>query len=500
MSRRLRIGLLFVAVFSPLSVLAGAQDPAALSRDARDLMAAGKFDQAAEVYRQLVRAVPENAGLHLNLGMALHLGGRDREAVLELQKALRLDSSVWPAALFLGASHLRLGEPEKAVAPLERVVAAQPEHAEAHQMLAEAHLALERFADAARHFSRLTELAPGNARAWFALGRSYEALAAEAFQELEKVAPDSAYLLALVAETQFQQQQYNSAFYLYRQALQRLPEMRGVHAAIAEIYRRTEHPEWAQVEEEKEWRLPPPDCSRRNFECLFRDQRYAELLAASNDGNSPEALFWRVKACNELALEAFAKLAALPPSAEAHAFRAEVHRSHRRHREAIEEWRKALALAPGDENLRRELGISLRQIRDNEAALGIFRELLKQQPESAEMNYLVGDTLLDSQRAEEALPYLEEAAARAPDLLSARSALGRAYMQTGRREDAVEHLKAALPLDEDGSLHYQLAQAYQRSGEPELARQMLERYREAQKALTVQRKSFLQDVQIASPE
>jgi tetratricopeptide (TPR) repeat protein len=479
---------------------ASAQDPAALSQSARDLMAAGKFSEAAELYRKLVSAVPGNAGLQLNLGMALHMAGRDAEAVPELQKALRLDSSAWPAALFLGASHLRLGEPRKAIAPLEQVAAAQPNHAEALQMLAEAYFSLERFEEAARYFGRLARLTPGNARAWFTLGRSYEALAGEAFDALEKAAPESAYFLALVAETRLTQQQYNSAFFLYRQAQERMPAMRGLHAAIGEIYRKTDHPEWAKVEEEKERALPPPDCGEEKLECMFREGRYAEVISASRDAKSPQELFWRVKAYNGLAVQAFSKLADLPPSAEVHAFRAELHRNQRRPREAVEEWRRALEFAPGDPGLRQDLAISLREVGDNEAALEIFRDLLRHQPLSALLNYLVGDTLLDLQRAEEAVAYLEKAAAQDPELLSARSSLGRAYMQTGRGDRAVPHLKAALPLDEDGSLHYQLALAYQRSGEQDLARQLLQEYRRIQDELARQRKTFVREVQIAPPE
>src|SRR5256885_5308872 len=52
----------------------------------------------------------------------------------------------------------------------------------------------------------------------------------------------------------------SSAFYLYRRALEKAPAMRGLHRAVAEIYRQTEHPDWANMEEEKEVSLPQPDC------------------------------------------------------------------------------------------------------------------------------------------------------------------------------------------------------------------------------------------------
>ena len=39
--------------------------------DTRKLMAAGKFEEAVPAYRDLVRAVPSNPGLIMNLGMAV---------------------------------------------------------------------------------------------------------------------------------------------------------------------------------------------------------------------------------------------------------------------------------------------------------------------------------------------------------------------------------------------------------------------------------------------
>ena len=43
-------------------------------------------------------------------------------------------------------------------------------------------------------------------------------------------------------------------------------------------------------------------------------------------------------------------------------------------------------------------------------------------------------------------------------------------------------ISAALKVDEDGSVHYQLARAYQATGRTAMAKQMLEKYAAIEKA------------------
>ncbi|HEU0093022.1 MAG TPA: tetratricopeptide repeat protein, partial [Vicinamibacteria bacterium] len=170
------------------------------SRVGKELMAAGRYAEAAAAYRELVRAIPGNAGLLVNLGMALHLSGKDQEAIPQFEAALRLDPGSLPANLFLGAANLRLGRGEAAVAPLQKAVRLQPDNVEARSMLAEALLGLERQAQAEPHLRRLTELAPSDPAAWFNLGQTYEELAGRSFHDLLEQDPESPLTLALVAE------------------------------------------------------------------------------------------------------------------------------------------------------------------------------------------------------------------------------------------------------------------------------------------------------------
>ena len=468
------------------------------SQRAKQLMADGNFAQAIPIYRELNQAVPNNPGLILNLGMALHMAGKEREAVSELEAAVKLDPRLAPAWLFLGTARLQLGETTAGIKALTKVLDLQPDQPEARQMLASALLSLDRVEEATEQYQKLTEFSPESPQAWYGLGRSYEALAGRAFDKLQEVAPQSSYFLSLLAETRLRGQQFSSAFYLYRRALEEKPELRGLHRSLAEIYRQTGHPDWAEAEEKKE-SLPPPDCRPQMLECDYQAGRYSELIAAARDASTPASFYWRSRAYNELALSAFTRLGQLPPSAELHELKAHIYNGQKRYSEAASEWREALNLSPTDAQIQKQLAISLKFGQDYAAALPLLQDLLRQQPASSELNYLVGDTLLALQRAEEAIPLLKRAIIQDPKLLLAHKSLARADLAVGKPVEAIPHLKAALATDDDGSLHYQLAQAYQASGQFELAKKTLAEYQTIQRSATAARESAKLETEITAP-
>jgi tetratricopeptide (TPR) repeat protein len=489
-----------LALFSFGFLVFGSQtdDQARETQRANQLMAAGSYEQAIPIYRRLVAALPGNNGLLMNLALAEHMAGHERDAIPHLEAVLKTQPNLVPALLSLGAARLALNQSQAAIAPLQRVVAADPKNRDARGMLAGALLDAGRFEQAASQYRQLTAAAPDDPRAWYGLGMSYQSFAGAAFEKMRNASPQAPYVAALIADTRVQRRQFRSAFFFYNEALKQLPGLHGIHAALADLYRKTGHPEWAEQEEAKERTLPSADCAAHAAECEFVAGHDLQLMAAPAGGM--ETSYWQVKAANELALQAFFRLGQLPPSVELHRLKAEIARGQNQHLEAVQEWRAALALAPGNPSLRRELAISLFMASDYRSALAEVGALLKLDSGSAELNFIAGDCELRLEEPDKAVPYLQAALAADPKLTAANASLGLALGRLGKNAEAVPRLERSLDLDEDGSLHYQLARAYQAVGNPEKARAAMTKYQEILKRSQETKLEIERETQISPPK
>jgi tetratricopeptide (TPR) repeat protein len=487
---------LFAAQFLP----GQSEDLSAKSAQARQLMASGHFEEAIPLYRQMVKVEPSNPGLLLNLGLAQHMAGHDREAIPTLETVLKAQPDSLPALISLGSARLALNQPTEAIAPLRKAVNAKPDDHETRGLLASALLAAKRLDEAGVEYRKLTDAVSEDPRVWYGLGMTYQATAAAAFEQLQKAGATSPYVSALVAETRVQRRQFRSGFFFYNEAAKQLPNLHGIHASLADVYRKTGHSDWAAEEDSKERALPAADCKTHPAECQFAGGHDLQILTQPRHGAlSPEALYWRAKAANELAMQALFRLGQLPPSAELHQLRAEIARGQGQHLESVREWREALALMPGNPRLRRELAASLFMAQDYGTALAEAEALLKGDSKSPELNFVAGDSLLRLEEPGKAVAYLKTALSSDPNLLAADASLGLALSRLGNHAEAVPHLEKALQLDEDGSLYYQLGRAYQALGQREKATSAMSKYQEILKRSEEQKEEVAREAQIGPP-
>jgi tetratricopeptide (TPR) repeat protein len=101
-----------------------------------ELLAAGKFAQAAEQFHQALELDPDSPRLHYNLSLALEeLGDHDGQKK-ELEMAIQLDPNLALAYYRLGRLYMVQGSPTQAEQALKTAVAIDPEFAEAQESLA----------------------------------------------------------------------------------------------------------------------------------------------------------------------------------------------------------------------------------------------------------------------------------------------------------------------------------------------------------------------------
>jgi len=450
------------------------------SADAARAMGAGRFDDAARIYRELLQVSPDQPGLLMNLGMALAMGGREAEAIAPLDRAVALDRGLIPAHLFLGSSYLALDQPAKAIPPLARAVAARPGDVESRRMLAQAYVATGRAADALTQLRRITEIAPRLPGGWYALGHAYNAIAQDALSTFEAEPDDSPWRQLLVADALLADGRLTDAFANYRAALERLPSIVTIHDSIARIYEQTGHAEWA-VRERRGSVLAAGECARRRVLCDFRAGRHRAALQAAMAASDVESRYWRARASAHLALAAFKRVDALPDSRERREMRATLARAERRYTDAIEEIKAALKFAPADPDLLDDLGTSYYLARDFDLAVATLLPLLDANPDDARLLTVSAEALMQLGRLDDALPMLQRAVRLDPADATPRLALGRAFIQKGNYADAIPLIEPQLPADRDGSLHVQLARAYTGVGQRERGAALLARSQEIQR-------------------
>jgi len=96
-----------------------AQDAGDYSRRGADAMRAGRYEQAAEIYRLLARLEPNQPMWRMNLGLALYSAQRYGEAIPELDAFLKAQPAPGPAHLIAGVARLKSKQACDAVPLLE---------------------------------------------------------------------------------------------------------------------------------------------------------------------------------------------------------------------------------------------------------------------------------------------------------------------------------------------------------------------------------------------
>lgn len=150
---------------------------------ARALQEAGKWTEAEQAYRALIRKGPATAEVHANLGAVLARLERYDDAIAQYRTAQKLAPALAPLHLNLGLAYFKSGRPADAIASFDNYLKRNPSHRQARQLRAMSLLEVDRLADAASAFAALlpsedVSIRLGLATAYARMGKTAESRAA----------------------------------------------------------------------------------------------------------------------------------------------------------------------------------------------------------------------------------------------------------------------------------------------------------------------------------
>jgi superkiller protein 3 len=274
------------------------------------------FEAAAGFYQDYLKGHPDDSAILQRLGLVNCLANRYEAAVQPLAKALRLDPSLWGSALYLGISYYRTDRFAEAAEALRRALELKPGLPDAEFWLGSALLGADQPESAIPHLLSVKANANWGVEAQSLLIKAYRKAAEDHYRRIAAVAPDSARVHLVQAQTlQWKGVNYE-ALWEAKQALKRDANLEGAHRLIAETYWDEKHFDVAAKEFQAELQINPldPESNLRLGEFGLAKSDAAKALpflrtaAALGAGAPGEAHHFLGEA--ELAQRDFAKAAA----------------------------------------------------------------------------------------------------------------------------------------------------------------------------------------------
>lgn len=358
---------------------------------------AGRLDQAAALYRQVLESLPGHAdSIHL-LGVVLHQQGRHEEAVRQILEAIRLQPRNAAYHSNLGLAYRALGRRDESAAALTEALRVDPAYAGARRNLATVLGELGRCDEAAALLRELIDAAPQDAGLYKSLGaillrHQRPQPAVEALTAARALKPDDVETLNNLG--------------LALRDCRRLSEAERVLRAAVKA-----HPDHAD--------------SRNHLALVLADTgRFAEAAAEYQIALKidPE----HVWALSNLAVS----LKALG-----------------RNSEAVALLQRCLKIQPDHVGALNNLGELLNKLGRHHDAVASLRRAVQLDPQSCEAHNNLGLAYKELDQQSLAQQHLERALACNPRYQPALVNLGNSLVAQGRVEEAVRHVRAALELE-----------------------------------------------------
>lgn len=408
----------------------GTPSASALMVMAKINLAQQKVDEAIEGLRAALEIEPANPQAHFVLGTALSVRGDRAAARTELARALEIDPGMLEARRVLARVHASLGEHEYAIEEGRSYLAANPDSTQTRILLAQSLVILRRMDEALSELNAIPE-AERNVDVLYALGRVHLGMGND--QEARR------YLI-----------QANALMPTHHDILRNLVRLDRKENRFAESVARVEAASEAEADSAK--------------------LRTLSGLVALMDDRPDDA---------EVAFRQAIELDAT--DAAGYEQLARLYAKTGRLKEAVTTYEAAIKARPEDPNLHYFLGTLYSFGGAQDRAIERYEDAIKYGPDLAypknDLAYIYAES---GKNLDRALDLAQDAKAALPDTATVADTLGWVLYKRGIPSAAISYLKEAV-ANSDGdiavsgiSLHH-LAQAYEADGDPEKARQTLQR-------------------------
>lgn len=222
-----------VASTFPLTRTVVAQDlVTALLEQARGHEQRGDYAAAERVYEHALASAPGNPEVLKRLGVVQQTELKFDESIRHFKQILE-DNPRYPQVnFFLGVSYFGRDDFTHAIESFEQELTTPNPHPRCRYYLALAQQSVGRLDEAISQFNRIVAENPEDADALYQLARIYKNASIQAMERLKALDQDSFQLHALMGEVYADEERYPDAIKEYQAALTRRPGAPGIHYAI----------------------------------------------------------------------------------------------------------------------------------------------------------------------------------------------------------------------------------------------------------------------------
>jgi tetratricopeptide (TPR) repeat protein len=213
-----------------------------------------------------------------------------------------------------------------------------------------------------------------------------------------------------------------------------------------------------------------------DFQTVIR----ASIRLAVLQPGSIVARYWHIKSSQRLSAYALAEAEKVNPnSPTVHLLLGDMYRQRQRFDDAIAEYEKAIALSPGSTSASFGLAVSYFMEAKLDEAMVNAQVVLDHKPDDPDINLLIAEICVAQSDYPSAEPFLVRSQNVVPELRShVHALLGEVYAASDRIPEAIEEMRQGLSSDRDGSIHYQLARLYKKTGQTTLSAQAMQEAKE----------------------